>query len=69
MRVKFVAAKLDLGSDGTNPTSVSVNDTAADGDSSRETKLICCFFTESADFLAGAEILSVLIMILATDCS
>ncbi len=69
MRVKLVATKLNLGSNGTNPASVSVNDTAADGDSTRETKLMCCFFAESTDFLAGAEILPVLILILATGCS
>lgn len=57
---KGVRSQADLGAHGTNPASISVDDTRADSNAFWETKILCCLFGEGATFLAGGEVGSVL---------
>jgi hypothetical protein len=58
--VELVGAQVDLCSDGANPASVGINDTAADGDANGKTKLGCRVSAESANAFSGAEVGAVL---------
>lgn len=58
--VQFVIAQVDLGTDGTNPASISVNDTATDSNSLRKTKLAGSLLAEGTNAFACASKVPVL---------
>ena len=50
----------NLGSDGTDPTSVGVNDTSTDSDTRRKTEVGGSLFAKSADLVTSSVVLSAL---------
>lgn len=50
----------NLGSDGTDPTSVGVNDTSSDSNTRRQTKVSGSLFAKSANLVTSSVVLSAL---------
>ena len=50
----------DFGSDGSNPTGVGIDHTAANGNARRKTQLGGGFLTKCSDQLTGAEVVAIL---------
>lgn len=50
----------NLGSDGTDPTSVSINDASADSDASRQTEVSGSLLAKSANLVTSSVVLSAL---------
>jgi hypothetical protein len=59
-RLEVRVWQANLGSDSTDPSSVSVDDTSTDGDTRRETKVSSSLFTKSADLVTSSVVLSAL---------
>lgn len=53
-------SQLDFCSDGTNPPSVGVDDSAADCNPSGEAEIVGCFLAEVTNEVAGTEVFAVL---------
>lgn len=59
-RIQLTRSKVNLGSNGTNPASICINDTASNCNTSWQAKLVASLLTQSAAKLSGTEIFSVL---------
>lgn len=58
--IELVVAEIDLGTDGSNPASVSIDDTATNSDTLGKTQLVGSLLAESSDTLTSAGVFSVL---------
>ena len=55
------AIELDFGADSANPASIGIDDTAAYGDTGRQSKLIGCFLAERTALFTSASVYAILV--------
>lgn len=58
--VELIRAEVDFGPDGSNPTSIGINDTTANSNTSRKSKICRGLFTQVAGQFTGGQIFSIL---------
>lgn len=59
-RVEIPVWQANLGSDSTNPTSIGIDDTSTDSDTSGKTEVSSSFFAKSANLVTSSVVLSIL---------
>jgi hypothetical protein len=58
--IELIVTEVDLGSDSSDPSSIRINDTAADGDTLGQAELESCQSAERANVLACTGIRAIL---------